>query len=128
MILEAAPLQVREGQAAAFEDAFRQAQRIIASMPGYRSHRLERCIERPGEYLLLVEWDTLQAHEQGFRGSPQYQEWKRLLHHLYEPFPVVSHYAAVEGACSPCSGSAMPDAANTSRTTPSALSAAGKPA
>lgn len=101
MILEAAPLQVRAGQAAAFEDAFCQAQRIIASMPGYRSHRLERCIERPGEYLLLVEWDTLQAHEQGFRGSPQYQEWKRLLHHFYEPFPVVSHYAAVEGACSP---------------------------
>jgi len=101
MVLEAAPLQVRAGQYAAFEDAFRQAQRIIASMPGYRSHRLERCIERPGEYLLLVEWDTLEAHEQGFRGSPQYQEWKRLLHHFYEPFPVVSHYASVDGACSP---------------------------
>ncbi len=106
MVLEAAPLQVRAGQGAAFEDAFRQAQRIIASMPGYRSHRLERCIERPGEYLLLVEWDTLEAHEQGFRGSPQYQEWKRLLHHFYEPFPVVSHYAAVEGACSFSSSSA----------------------
>ena len=100
MILEAAPLQVRAGQEAAFEAAFLQAQRIIASMPGYRSHRLERCIERTGEYLLLVEWDTLEAHEQGFRGSPQYQEWKRLLHHFYEPFPVVSHYAAVDGASS----------------------------
>jgi heme-degrading monooxygenase HmoA len=100
MILESAPLHVRAGQSAAFEIAFRQAQRIIASMPGYRSHRLERCIERPNEYLLLVEWDTLEAHEQGFRGSPQYQEWKRLLHHFYEPFPVVSHYAAVDGASS----------------------------
>ncbi len=103
MILEAAPLQVRAGQEAAFEAAFLQAQRIIASMLGYRSHRLERCIERTGEYLLLVEWDTLEAHEQGFRGSPQYQEWKRLLHHFYEPFPVVSHYAAVDGASSPAS-------------------------
>ncbi|WP_375575003.1 antibiotic biosynthesis monooxygenase family protein [Paracidovorax oryzae] len=103
MILEAAPLQVRAGQEAAFEAAFLQAQRIIASMPGYRSHRLERCIERTGEYLLLVEWDTLEGHEQGFRGSLQYQEWKRLLHHFYEPFPVVSHYAAVDGASSPAS-------------------------
>ncbi len=103
MILEAAPLQVRAGQEPAFEAAFLQAQRIIASMPGYRSHRLERCIERTGEYLLLVEWDTLEGHEQGFRGSPQYQEWKRLLHHFYEPFPVVSHYAAVDGASSPAS-------------------------
>ncbi|WP_442867017.1 antibiotic biosynthesis monooxygenase family protein [Acidovorax sp. GBBC 3334] len=128
MILEAAPLHVRAGQEPAFEDAFRVAQRIIASMPGYRSHRLERCIERPGEYLLLVEWDTLEAHEQGFRGSTGYQEWKRLLHHFYAPFPTVSHYAAVEGASSPGSGSAMPDAANTSRTTDSPLSAAGKPA
>ncbi|SFD73970.1 antibiotic biosynthesis monooxygenase family protein [Paracidovorax konjaci] len=128
MILEAAPLHVRAGQEPAFEDAFRVAQRIIASMPGYRSHRLERCIERPGEYLLLVEWDTLEAHEQGFRGSPGYQEWKRRLHHFYEPFPTVLHYAAVDGASSPGSGSAMPDAANTSRTTDSPLSAAGKPA
>ena len=103
MILEAAPLQVRAGQGAAFEDAFREAQRIIASMPGYRSHRLERCIERPDEYLLLVEGDTLEAHEQGFRGSAGYQEWKRLLHHFYDPFPVVSHYAAVGGASSSAS-------------------------
>ncbi|WP_311222115.1 MULTISPECIES: antibiotic biosynthesis monooxygenase [unclassified Acidovorax] len=98
MILESAPLQVRAGHEADFEDAFRQAQRIIAAMPGYRSHRLERCIERPSEYLLLVEWDTLDAHETGFRTSPQYQDWKRLLHHFYEPFPTVLHYAAVQGA------------------------------
>ncbi|TFY98880.1 antibiotic biosynthesis monooxygenase family protein [Ramlibacter humi] len=97
MILEAAPLQVRPGQQAAFEDAFRQAQAIISSMPGYRSHELQRCIERPSEYLLLVRWDTLEAHTVGFRGSTQYQDWKRLLHHFYDPFPVVSHYEAVAG-------------------------------
>lgn len=91
-------MQVRAGQEAAFEAAFLQAQRIIAGMPGYRSHELQRCVERAGEYLLLVRWESLEAHEQGFRRSPQYQDWKRLLHHFYEPFPVVSHYAAVAGA------------------------------
>jgi heme-degrading monooxygenase HmoA len=96
-VLEAAPLQVRPGQEAAFEAAFRQAQRIIAAMPGYRSHELQRCIERPGDYLLLVRWDTLEAHEVGFRQSPQYQDWKRLLHHFYDPFPTVSHYRPVGG-------------------------------
>lgn len=100
MILEVAPLQVRPGPDAEFEAAFRQAQSIIASMPGYVSHELQRCIERPGEYILLVRWQTLEAHEIGFRGSPQYQEWKRLLHHFYDPFPVVSHYRAVAG-CAP---------------------------
>ncbi len=97
MILEAAPLQVRPGQEAAFEAAFREAQRILAAMPGYRSHELQRCIERPSEYLLLVRWDSLEAHEVGFRQSPQYQDWKRLLHHFYDPFPRVSHYGAVAG-------------------------------
>ncbi|MCX7174113.1 MAG: antibiotic biosynthesis monooxygenase [Proteobacteria bacterium] len=97
MITEAAPLHVRAGQAAEFEAAFLIAQSIIASMPGYLSHELQRCLERPDEYLLLVRWETLAAHETGFRKSPQYQEWKRLLHHFYEPFPVVSHFEQVPG-------------------------------
>lgn len=98
MILEVAPLQVRPGREAAFEAAFLEAQRIIASMPGYLSHELQRCVERPREYILLVRWQSLEAHEVGFRQSAEYQEWKRLLHHFYDPFPVVSHYRAVAGA------------------------------
>jgi heme-degrading monooxygenase HmoA len=86
---------VKAGQGAEFEAAFREAQKIISSMPGYISHELQRCIERPGEYILLVRWETLEAHEVGFRKSPQYQEWRRLLHHFYDPFPVVSHYEDV---------------------------------
>jgi heme-degrading monooxygenase HmoA len=98
MILEVAPLHIRAGRSAAFETAFLEAQRIISAMPGYLSHELQRCIERPGEYVLLVRWESLEAHEVGFRKSTQYEEWKRLLHHFYEPFPAVSHYEAVRGA------------------------------
>jgi heme-degrading monooxygenase HmoA len=97
VILECAPLQVRPGQSQAFEAAFREAQLIISSMPGYRSHELQRCIEREGHYLLLVRWDTVADHEEGFRKSPQYQRWKQLLHHFYDPFPTVNHYEAVVG-------------------------------
>lgn len=100
MILEIAPLHIKAGQEDAFEAAFRQAQRIVSSMPGYVSHDLQRCIERPGEYMLHVVWQTLEDHETGFRQSAGYQEWKALLHHFYEPFPVVSHYRAVPGASS----------------------------
>ena len=97
MILEAAQLSVKPGQHDAFEASFREAQRIISSMPGYRSHQLQRCIEREGQYLLLVEWDSVDAHEVGFRKSPRYQEWRRLLHHFYDPFPTVLHYEQVDG-------------------------------
>ena len=95
MILEAAPLSVKPGQSQAFEAAFREAQAIIASMPGYRSHELQRCLEREGQYLLLVRWDSVAAHEEGFRKSPGYQQWRTLLHHFYDPFPTVEHAATV---------------------------------
>lgn len=97
MILEIAQLQVRPGQAADFEAAFAQAQAIIASMPGYLGHELQRCVEQDHHYMLLVRWTSVAHHEQGFRGSPQYQEWRRLLHHFYDPFPTVLHYALAAG-------------------------------
>jgi heme-degrading monooxygenase HmoA len=96
MILEAAPLRVKPGEARAFEAAFREAQRIISAMPGYRSHELHRCLERDGEYLLLVRWESVAAHEEGFRKSPRYEQWRTLLHHFYDPFPTVLHYEAVD--------------------------------
>ncbi len=95
-ILEAAPLCVKPGQSEAFESAFREAQLIISSMPGYQSHELQRCLEREGQYLLLVRWDSVAAHEEGFRKSSQYQRWKELLHHFYDPFHTVLHYEKVE--------------------------------
>jgi heme-degrading monooxygenase HmoA len=95
MILEVALLNIRAGMSSAFETAFRQASSIISAMPGYISHELQRCIEAPDRYLLLVNWETLEAHTVGFRGSPQYQDWKRMLHHFYDPFPTVEHYESV---------------------------------
>ena len=64
-------------------------------MPGFGRLTLSRCRERPSTYLLLVEWDRLQDHTEGFAGSPQYRQWRRLLHGFYEPFPVVEHYEKV---------------------------------
>jgi len=95
MILEVAILDIRPGQTTAFEVAFAQASPLIASIPGYRSHQLRRCVENPDRYLLLASWETLEAHTAGFRGSPQYQEWKKLLHHFYDPFPTVEHFEEV---------------------------------
>ena len=94
MILEVATLDVRLG--AEFEKAFAQAQRIIASMKGYISHELRHCVEQEGRYLLLVKWETIEDHTEGFRGSKEYQQWRRLLHHFYDPFPTVEHYLPVE--------------------------------
>jgi heme-degrading monooxygenase HmoA len=94
-ILEHAMLEVRPGQEQAFEAAFAKAQNIISASRGYLSHHLEHCVEHPSRYLLLVEWTDLEAHTVGFRGSPEYQQWKALLHHFYDPFPTVLHFRTV---------------------------------
>lgn len=98
MVLEHALLSVRPGQDAAFEAAFDEAKAIIASMPGFRGLTLSRCVERLGTYLLLVEWQRLEDHTEGFRGSSQHQRWSDLLHRFYDPFPTVEHYEAVHSA------------------------------
>ena len=97
MVLEVASLQVRPGQAGEFEEAFKQAQRIIASMKGYISHELQRCVEVENRYLLLVRWKTIEDHTDGFRNSAQFPEWRRLLHHFYDPPPAIGHYEPVAG-------------------------------
>lgn len=99
MILEVAVLYVKERMEKAFEHSFKQASAIISGMKGYVSHELQKCLEEDHKYILLVRWETLEDHTIGFRGSKQYEEWKNLLHHYYDPFPVVEHYRAVE--CEP---------------------------
>ena len=95
MILEVAILNICPGQWEEFEQAFSSAQAIIESMHGYVSHQLQRCIEAPDRYILLVNWEELEDHTVGFRESEEYQEWKSLLHHFYDPFPEVEHYESV---------------------------------
>ncbi|GGE68422.1 heme-degrading monooxygenase HmoA [Pedobacter psychrotolerans] len=96
MILEVAILNVKAGLSADFEKAFIKAEKIISLMDGYISHQLKKCIEEADKYILLVNWETLESHTKGFRSSAEYQDWKKLLHHFYEPFPIVEHYVAVE--------------------------------
>lgn len=95
MILEVAVLNIKPGLIQDFEAAFSDAQKIISSMRGYISHELQHCIEHDHQYILLVKWDTLEDHTVGFRGSDEYQTWKTMLHHFYDPFPTVEHYKII---------------------------------
>jgi heme-degrading monooxygenase HmoA len=96
MILEVAILNIIPGLENDFLSAFSKAQHIISKMAGYISHQLKRCLENSNRFILLVEWQKLTDHTEDFRGSKEYQEWKRLLHHFYDPFPTVEHYEDVQ--------------------------------
>lgn len=95
MILEVAILDVRSGQETSFEKDFTTASQYISSVPGYLSHELHGCVEKSNRYNLLARWTHFEEHTEGFRGSPQYPEWKRMLRHCYDPFPAVEHDVSV---------------------------------
>jgi heme-degrading monooxygenase HmoA len=95
VITEHAILPVIPGREGEFLSAMEKAKSIIAASPGFVSLTVERCIEQPSSFLLLVRWQTLEDHTEGFRGSPPYQEWRAQLHHFYDPFPVVEHFETV---------------------------------
>jgi heme-degrading monooxygenase HmoA len=95
MVREHAVLPVIPGREAEFEAALAEAVPIISGSPGFRRLSVSRGVERPSDYLLLVEWDSLAAHTEGFRGSPAFERWRALLHHFYDPFPDVQHFEDV---------------------------------
>lgn len=95
MILEVAILNVIDDKQKQFEIDFATAGQYISSIKGYIKHSLSKCIEHDNKYILLVEWDNLEDHTITFRQSEQYQHWKQLLHHYYDPFPTVEHFERI---------------------------------
>lgn len=92
MVLEVAMLSVRAGEESAFEEAMVKAAPVIAGSRGYMGHQLQRCIETKGRYLLLVRWETLEAHTVGFRESPAFGEWRSIIGPYFAAPPAVEHY------------------------------------
>ena len=95
MILEVAILFAKKGEEKQFEKDFEIAGQYISSIQGYLGHSLRKCIEQKNKYILLVDWEKLEDHTISFRQSEHYLEWKKLLHHYYDPFPIVEHFEMI---------------------------------
>ena len=92
MIIEHALLQVRAGEEAAFEAAMAEAKPLIAASSGFQGIEVRPAAEKPGLYLLLVRWDSIADHRDGFRKSDRYAQWRALLHRFYDPMPTVDYF------------------------------------
>ena len=92
MIIEHALLQVRPGEEASFEVAMAKAKPLIAASSGFQGIEVRPAAERPGLYLLLVRWDSIADHRDGFRKSDRYEQWRALLHSFYDPMPSVDYF------------------------------------
>jgi len=92
MILELAILAIKPTELADFEQSLEKAQAVISQSPGYLGHEFQQCIEEPQKYILLIQWDSVEAHEEGFRKSELFQEWRGLIGGYFAAPPQVQHY------------------------------------
>ncbi len=96
MILEIADIRIAPGSNAAFEAAVRHgAETVIASAKGFRGYKVNRGVESPERYVLMVYWDTLEDHTVGFRGGPLFSQWRAIVGPFFAAPPVVEHFELV---------------------------------
>jgi heme-degrading monooxygenase HmoA len=91
MILEIAQIDVKPGLEAEFEAGVAKAAAIFRRAKGCKGMELQRSIEHPSRYRLFVKWDTIENHTEDFRGSSDFQEWRKLVAHCFAQAPQVEH-------------------------------------
>ncbi|GAB3810541.1 antibiotic biosynthesis monooxygenase family protein [Micromonospora zhanjiangensis] len=95
MVLEVALIEVSPGREDEFAAAYAKGRPVLAGTPGCRSVRMTRGIESPQRFVLLVEWDSVQAHEQNFRATERFATWRSLIGPYFAAPPVVEHFQDV---------------------------------
>ncbi len=95
MVFEIAEIRVLPGHEAPFEAAVQEAAPLFRRARGCRAMELQRTVEAPEVYRLVVEWETLDDHMVHFRGSADFQEWRRLVGPHFASAPAVQHTARV---------------------------------
>lgn len=95
MVLEVALFDITAGQEEQFASAYKEARAFLTATEGCRSVRMTRGIETPTRFVLLVEWDSVEAHEVNFRQSPNFPEWRRLIGPYFASTPQVEHYTDI---------------------------------
>jgi len=96
MVLERAVIHVLPGQEAEFEAAFVEAREVISQASGFRSLGVLRGVERPRDYLLLIEWETLDDHTVGFRESHLFHQWRGVIGRFFDGEPKIEHFQPID--------------------------------
>ena len=97
MVTEIAVLEITPGSEEAFADAYRKVRHEVAETEGCRSVRLTRGVESPSRFVLLVEWDSVEAHEGNFRAGDRFVRWRAAIGPHFAGPPQVEHYVDIDG-------------------------------
>jgi heme-degrading monooxygenase HmoA len=93
MILEVADLRIQPGQQAAFDEAIQRGlASVISQAKGFKGWKVNKGVESPERYLLMIFWDTLEDHTVAFRGGPLFAQWRTIVGPFFASAPVVEHF------------------------------------
>jgi heme-degrading monooxygenase HmoA len=93
MILELADIRIHPGQQAAFEEAIQRGiNTVISRAVGFKGYKVNKGIESPERFLLMIFWETLENHTVDFRGGPLFAEWRAIVGPFFAGPPNVEHY------------------------------------
>ena len=96
MILEVADIRIAPGQQAEFDAAIQRGiQTVIAGAKGFRGYKVNRGVESPERYLLMIYWETLENHTVDFRQGPLFAQWRAIVGPYFAAPPVVEHFELV---------------------------------
>lgn len=95
MVLEIAEFSIQPGREEEFAAAFREARPLVAASDGFRSARMTRGVESPSTFVLIIEWETVEAHTKGFRESDRFTRWRELIGPYFAADPNVRHTTEV---------------------------------
>jgi heme-degrading monooxygenase HmoA len=99
MILELADIRIQPGKQAEFDEAIQRGiAQTIAKARGYLGHKVQKGVEAPERYLLMVHWATLENHTVDFRESPAFTEWRGIVGPFFAGAPNVEHFALLSGS------------------------------
>ena len=93
MVLEVALIDVTDPDG--FEAAFLGVRHVLESTPGCHSVRMTHGVETPERFVLLVEWDSVEAHDTNFRATDRFTTWRAAIGPYFAGPPVVEHFTAV---------------------------------
>lgn len=101
MVLEIADIRIRPGEEQGFTQAYRVARVLVTATPGCRTVRMTSSIESPERFVLLVEWDSVEAHERNFRATERFTQWRAAIGPYFTAPPHVEHFVDIDSEMPP---------------------------
>jgi heme-degrading monooxygenase HmoA len=93
MILEIADIRIAPGKQAEFDEAIQRGVETVASKAkGFRGFKVNKSVESPERYLLMIYWETLEDHTVGFRQGPLFPQWRAIVGPYFAVPPAVEHF------------------------------------